>query len=127
VPYLSYPDAPSAIAWLQELGFGVSLRQDADHGRVVHCEMRLGDAVIMVASDDADYEIPGLLGQSTGVGVYLVTEEVDGMFRRAVAAGARPVIEPEQTAWGSRRSRVVDPWGREWSFGSYEPGRVSQP
>lgn len=24
--------------------------------------------------------------------------------------------------WGTRRARVLDPGGREWSFGSYRPG-----
>jgi len=26
------------------------------------------------------------------------------------------------TDWGGRRARVLDPGGREWSFGSYRPG-----
>lgn len=123
VPYLSFPDAPRAIAWLQRLGFDVVARQDApDDGGVVHCEMRRGDAVVMLASDDADYVIPPLRARSTGAGVYLVTDDVDGLFRAAVAEGAEPVIEPEDTEWGSRRARVLDPSGREWSFGSYRPG-----
>ncbi|KAE8763171.1 VOC family protein [Georgenia thermotolerans] len=122
VPYLSYPDAARAIAWLQGLGFATTTRQDAPDGRVAHCELRLDEAVLMVASDDAAYTVPPLRGSSTGAGVYLTTEDVDGLFRRAVAAGAVPVIEPEDTGWGSRRARVLDPCGREWSFGSYRPG-----
>ncbi|MGT2463036.1 VOC family protein [Sinomonas atrocyanea] len=108
--------------WLVSLGFSVVARQDGEAGRVVHCELRLGDAVLMAASDDAPYTVPALSGQSTGAGVYLVTDDVDAMFRRAVAAGGTPVIEPEDTGWGSRRARVLDPAGREWSFGSYLPG-----
>lgn len=124
VPYLSYPDAPEAIAWLEGLGFEVTSRQDGPDGRVVHCEVSLGDAVVMVASDDEDYSVPPLRGHSTGVGAYIVTTEVDGMFARALAGGAQTVIEPEQTAWGSRRARVLDPFGREWTFGSYRPGNA---
>lgn len=120
VPYLSYADAPRAIDWLVQLGFSVAARQD-DDGRVVHCELRLGEAVIMAGSDDAEYTVPALSGLSTGAGVYLVTDDVDGMFQRAVASGGTPVIEPEDTPWGSRRARVLDPGGREWSFGSYVP------
>lgn len=122
VPYLSYADAPRAIDWLVQLGFSVVARQDGEDGRVMHCELRLGDAVLMAGSDDAPYTVPPLSGQSTGAGVYLVTDDVDGMFRRAVASGSTSVIDPEDTPWGSRRARVLDPGGREWSFGSYLPG-----
>jgi uncharacterized glyoxalase superfamily protein PhnB len=121
VPYLSYSDAPRAIAWLEDLGFTVAARQDGPDGTVIHSELRWGDAVVMVASDDADYLVPPLRGRSTGAGVYLVTDDADGMFANAVAAGAEEVIRPEDTEWGSRRARVLDPCGREWSFGSYRP------
>lgn len=122
--YLSYRDAPAAIAWLSALGFEVVARYDADDGRVVHSELRLGDAVVMVASDDEPYEVPGLRGVSVGAGLYLRTEHVDELHSRAVAAGGRSVLDPHDTEWGTRRARVLDPGGREWSFGSYAPGRA---
>lgn len=122
--YLSYPDAPAAIAWLVALGFAVTARQDDERGGVLHSELRLGDAVVMVASDDAAYTVPPLVGVSVGVGVYLCAPDVDDLHRRAVAAGGTSVIAPEDTAWGSRRARVLDVGGREWSFGTYAPGRT---
>lgn len=120
--YLSYPDAPAALEWLQAVGFEVVRRQDGDGGTVVHSEVRLGMAVLMVASNDANYRRPPLVGRSTGQGLYLLINDVDSFFRAAVAAGATPVIEPEDTEWGSRRCRVLDPQSQEWSAGSYEPG-----
>lgn len=54
--YLSYPDAPAALEWLQAVGFEVVRRQDGDGGTVVHSEVRLGMAVLMVASNDAGYK-----------------------------------------------------------------------
>lgn len=120
--YLSYPDAPAAIDWLVALGFRVAARQDDDRGGVRHAELRFGDAVVMVASDDADYVVAPLRGASTGSGVYLCTPAVDELHRRAVAAGGVSVIAPEDTGWGARRARVLDVGGREWSFGTYAPG-----
>ncbi|WP_343035272.1 VOC family protein [Cellulomonas septica] len=122
--YLSYADASAAVDWLVALGFAVTARQDDEHGGVQHAEARLGDAVVMVASDDAAYAVPPLVGVSTGSGVYLCTPDVDDLHRRAVAAGGTSVIAPEDTAWGSRRARVLDVGGREWSFGTYAPGRA---
>ncbi|MDC7121343.1 VOC family protein [Cellulomonas fimi] len=122
--YLSYADAPAAIDWLVALGFAVTTRQDGEGGAVQHAELRLGDAVVMVASDDAAYTVAPLVGVSTGAGVYLCAADVDDLHRRAVAAGGTSVIAPEDTAWGSRRARVLDVGGREWSFGTYAPGRA---
>lgn len=120
--YLSYPDAPAALDWLAAVGFAVVRRQDDAAGGVVHAEVRLGDAVLMVASDDAPYTRPPLVGRSTGGGLYLLVDDVDAVTARAAGAGARVVVEPEETPWGSRRARVLDPQGHEWSFGDYEPG-----
>jgi uncharacterized glyoxalase superfamily protein PhnB len=122
VPYLSYGDAPGAIAWLEALGFETVARQDGDGGTVVHAELTLGDAVVMLASMEADYALPPLTGRSTGTGLYLQVEDVGATYATAVAVGATSVFEPEQTEWGTERARVLDPEGREWSFGSYEPG-----
>ncbi|MFE2009109.1 VOC family protein [Streptomyces sp. NPDC059491] len=120
--YLSYDDAPGAIRWLEAVGFATVTRQDGEGGRVDHAELRLGRAVVMLASSDADYDVPSLKGASTGGGLYLATSDVDDLHDRAVGSGGRSVIRPEETAWGSRRARVLDPEGHEWSFGSYAPG-----
>jgi uncharacterized glyoxalase superfamily protein PhnB len=120
--YLSYRDAPRAIAWFTRVGFDVVRRQDDEHGGVAHAELRLGDAVFMMSSFDAEYDTPRLVGESTGRGLYLLVEDVDALYERAIAAGGTSVFEPEDTAWGTRRARVLDPEGGEWSFGSYEPG-----
>ena len=120
--YLSYRNAPAALTWLSGLGFTLVRRQDGDADHVVHAEVRLGDVVLMISSSDAAYETPALLGRTTGRGLYLLVDEVDAIFHRALAAGGTPVFEPEDTEWGTRRARVLDPEGNEWSFGSYEPG-----
>jgi uncharacterized glyoxalase superfamily protein PhnB len=123
--YLSYRDAPDALRWMQAVGFEVVRRQDGPNGRVVvHAEVRLGDVVLMVASVDADYVTPPLVGQSTGRGLYLLVDDVDGFHSRAVEAGGASVFGPEDTEWGTRRARVLDPEGQEWSVGTYRPGET---
>ncbi|MFE5941899.1 VOC family protein [Streptomyces sp. NPDC056480] len=120
--YLSYTDAAAAIDWLESVGFVTTVRQDDDAGRVIHAELRFGQAVIMLASADEPYAVPPLAGVSTGSGLYLATPSVDELHDRAVRSGGTSVIAPEDTAWGSRRARVLDPEGREWSFGTHRPG-----
>jgi uncharacterized glyoxalase superfamily protein PhnB len=121
--YLSYRDAPAAIAWLEAIGFEITTRQASEDGAVLHAELRLNDAVVMLATADAAYAPPPLVGRSTGSGLYLCVEDVGAIYAAAIEAGATSVFEPEATAWGSQRARVLDPEGHEWSFGSHEPGR----
>ena len=121
-PYLSYADAPAAIAWLEAIGFVVLVRQDGPDGRVTHSELRMDEAVVMLASDDSPYVVAPLVGTSTGAGLYIVTDDVDRRFADAIRAGGAAVFPPEDTEWGARRARVLDPGGREWSFGTYQPG-----
>jgi uncharacterized glyoxalase superfamily protein PhnB len=123
--YLSYDDAAAGLAWLESTGFEVVARQDGTGGAVQHAEVRLGEVVLMVASADRPYETPALHGVSTGGGLYLwmpTAAEVDDWHARALAAGGRGVIAPEDTEWGTRRARVLDPEGHEWSAGTYAPG-----
>ena len=121
--YLSYRDAQAAIAWLEAIGFETTTRQGGDDGAVVHAELRLNDAVIMLATADADYAVPPLVGRSTGSGLYVLVDDVAATYAAAIGAGATSVFEPETTEWGSRRARVLDREGHEWSFGNYEPGQ----
>jgi uncharacterized glyoxalase superfamily protein PhnB len=121
--YLSYREAAAALNWLAALRFEIVTRQDRPANTVVRSALRLGSVVLMVASDDAGYDVPALKGRSTGHGLYLWVADVDDMYDRALAAGARAVFPPESTEWGTRRARVLDPEGHEWSFGSYEPGQ----
>lgn len=119
--YFSYADAPAALAWFETLGFEVKARQDDDSGGIAHAELRHGDVVVMVSSFDDDYETAPLRGHSVGHGVYVRTDDVDSWYAKAIDAGATTVLAPHDTEWGTRRARILDPGGYEWSFGSYQP------
>jgi uncharacterized glyoxalase superfamily protein PhnB len=120
--YLSYRDADAAIAWLEALGFETTTREAGDDGGVVHAELRLGDAVVMIAPADERYEIPKLIGRSTGQGLYLLVDDVSALHSAALGAGGQSVFALERTEWGTERARVLDLEGYEWSFGTHEPG-----
>lgn len=124
VPYLGYRDAEAALRFLEDaFGFTVTTRYDDPAGRVVHAEAVLGTGVVMVGSvDHAEEHVPGLRGASVDHGTYVVVADVDAHHVRAVAAGAQVVHPPQDTEFGTRRYRVLDPEGYEWSFGTYAPG-----
>jgi uncharacterized glyoxalase superfamily protein PhnB len=57
--------------------------------------------------------------QPGGFGAYVVTEDPDGLFARATAAGAEVLSGLHETDYGSRDFAVRDPEGNRWSFGTY--------
>jgi uncharacterized glyoxalase superfamily protein PhnB len=52
-------------------------------------------------------------------GAYVVTDDPDGLFARATAAGAEVISGLHETDYGSRDFAVRDPEGNRWSFGTY--------
>jgi len=50
---------------------------------------------------------------------YVVTDDVDGVYQRAKAAGAEIIDEPHDTDYGSHDFAARDPEGNRWSFGTY--------
>ena len=75
------------------------------------------------ATDDAWALQPGAFG------AYVVTDEPEALYRRAVEAGAEIVRELYTTDYGSRDFTVRDPEGNLWAFGTYrgEPPRPAAP
>ena len=54
------------------------------------------------------------------IALYVDTfDEVDEAFRRAVAGGATPVLEPELEPWGQRTCYIADPEGNLIEIGSW--------
>jgi uncharacterized glyoxalase superfamily protein PhnB len=52
-------------------------------------------------------------------GAYVVTDDPDGLFAQATAAGAEVIMPLHDTDYGSRDFAVRDPEGNRWSFGTY--------
>ena len=117
---LRYRDAPAAIDFLCDaFGFERHVVHE-DEGIVHHAELRLGDSMVMLASERDDAEQPNRAGLGW---TYVGTENADALFERAKAAGAEVLREPFDTDYGSRDFGVRDPEGNVWNFGTYDPVR----
>ena len=131
-PTLRARDARGLIRFLVE-GFG--FEETAVYGegdQVGHAELLwpAGGGIMLGSAGSAENESraaddPWALRPGSS-GIYVVTEDVDALFARAVAAGAGVLRAPEDTEYGSRECAVRDPEGNRWSFGTYrgQPRRV---
>jgi uncharacterized glyoxalase superfamily protein PhnB len=66
-------------------------------------EMRIGDSLVMVTSVAEREPFPAFL--------YVYVEDADGVYHRAIAAGATSMESPLDTPYGDRRAMVRDPHG----------------
>ena len=127
VMWICYREPATMVDWLRRaLGFDL-VRSFEDEGRdgLIHAELRLGAAVVVVQADHDGYDVPTVKRHSTGRGANLVVENetaVRAIHQRAVATGASSLIAPETTEWGNYRCELLDPEGTQWSIGTYLPG-----
>jgi uncharacterized glyoxalase superfamily protein PhnB len=49
----------------------------------------------------------------------IYVEDVDRLFKEAVAAGAKVTMPLANQFWGDRYGQIVDPFGQSWALGSH--------
>ncbi len=119
-PYMMVAGAPRLIGFLQQAFGGTELRRyDGPDGTVLHAEVRLDNGVVMLAEGGPEYPaFPAWL--------HLYVVDVDATYRRALAAGASAVQEPQQKPGDpDRRGGVKDPVGNTWWISMQAGGEAS--
>lgn len=115
-PYLSVKGAAEAIEFYKK-AFGAieMMRLAGPDGTLGHAEIKIGDALIMLADEYPDYGnlSPRTLGGSS-VRLHMYVEDVDAFFEKALAAGAKVLIPVADQFYGDRSGRLEDPFGHVW-------------
>lgn len=126
-PAMRYRDAAVAIEWLCQV-FGMERRAvyAGPENTIGHAELTLGGGMIMLGSVKNDeygrgFAAPEEMGGRETRSVYVVVDDVDAVYARAMAAGGRIVRELQDMPYGSREFGVKDPEGHSWSVGTYDP------
>ncbi len=127
IPTLRYQDAPAALEWLCEaFGFEKHLVVPGENGTIAHAQLVFGNGMIMLGSaGDREFDKlqkpPAALGNVASQSPYIIPEDADKHYARAVAAGAEIVMEIKDEDHGGRGYSCRDPEGHLWNFGSYDP------
>jgi len=118
IPYLAVNDGVEALEFYEK-AFGAKelVRELAPDGKLIHGRIRIGDSIIMLSDvfPGADTASPSSMGTTT-VTLHLYSKDVDALWDRAVAAGAKVAMPLENQYWGERYGRLVDPFGHHWSL-----------
>ena len=120
-PYLCIDGAARAIEFYTAvLGATERMRMDGPDGRIGHAELELGNSVIMLADEypDMGFLSPTRIG-GTAVTLHAYVEDVDAVFERALAAGAKALRPVENQFYGDRSGQFEDPFGHRWNVASH--------
>lgn len=110
-------DVPGAVGWFDR-ALGVGCRVLRDNGPLGgYAELDTGDTTLAIADtrEAATLFAEGFRPLDEGVPaafqVSFVSDDVEGAFARAVAAGAAALAEPHREPWGQTIGRVRSPHG----------------
>jgi PhnB protein len=121
-PYLIIKGAADALEFYKK-AFGATelFRMAQPDGRIGHAEIKIGDSPIMLADEYSEmgYRSPQSLNGSP-VSIMLYVEDVDSVFKQAIAAGAQQQRPVEDKFYGDRSGTLVDPFGHIWHVGTHK-------
>ena len=136
-PNLIVPNTREAIEFYQR-AFGATVLYCAplpnDENR--HAKLRVANSVFAVTQEDSDPEkqkerapgrlaSPRTLGGTTSI-FEIYVDDPDGLYQRAVDAGATPTCPIAETFWGDRYGWVTDPFGYIWAFAEVKEELTAQ-
>ena len=121
-PYLVIAGAAKALEfYAKAFGAKERTRMEGPNGQVMHAEIQIGDSIIMLADEfpDMGYRGPQAYG-GTAVGLHLYVNDVDTLFKQALAAGAKEERPVQDQFYGDRTGTLRDPFGHQWSLATHK-------
>ncbi|MEU5842172.1 VOC family protein [Rhodococcus sp. NPDC047139] len=116
-PYLVVDGGRRAIEFYCEaFGATVADRMDGPDGTVMHAEIDFGDGRMQLSDPLPEMGLHAPDGTNDVDHSYVFyCTDVDSVFARAVALGARVFEEPTTFVTGDRFASILDPFGHRWA------------
>jgi PhnB protein len=116
-PYFIAQDGPALLEFAkQAFGAEETFRTVGSAGGL-HTEARIGDSMLMIGGG-----IPGreFRSKPNVHAIHMYVEDVDDVYRKALAAGAEAVDEVVDQEYGERSGGVKDPAGNYWYIATHK-------
>jgi uncharacterized glyoxalase superfamily protein PhnB len=110
-PFFPVRDAKKIIRFLK-LAFDAEEKEihtDAE-GKIMNAQLKIGDSFVMVGEVQTNTEESKLLKSM----IYMYVEDVDSVYKKAVKADGKSIMEPMDQFYGDRNGAVEDPAGNQW-------------
>ena len=121
-PYLCVRGASRAMDfYARAFGARELFHMAGPNDRISHAEMQIGDSVLMLADENPEEgaKAPETYSGGSPASVFLYVPDVDTVFERATAAGAKIQMPPTDMFWGDRYGKLTDPFGHEWGIATH--------
>ena len=120
-PYLTVKGAAQAIEFYKK-AFGAEevMRFPSPDGKIMHAEIRIGGAVIMLHDEAPQWNAlsPQTVGD-TSSSIMLYVNDVDAVMKKAADAGATVTMPAADQFYGDRCGNIKDPFGHKWSIATH--------
>ena len=120
-PYLIVKDAASALEFYKKaFNAEETMRMPGPDGSVGHAEIKIGNSPVMMADEapEMGFRGPQTLGGSS-VSLMIYVENVDELYKQALAAGAKELRPVENQFYGDRAGTLEDPYGHVWTIATH--------
>jgi PhnB protein len=120
-PHLTVRGAAEYIDFLKRAFGAVELsRAPGPGGKLMHAEVRVGDAIVMLNDDFPEFGLPPMAEGRLPVTLHVYVPDVDSLWARATAAGCQVTMPLSDQFWGDRYGQVTDPFGFSWSLATHK-------
>jgi PhnB protein len=120
-PMLSVSDVRRAMSfYTSAFGFKVKQVMDSPQG-VQHAELTFRDTTLMLSPESRQQN--SLSANSIGntpVTLYVLVDDVDNVFGKALGAGGQVLMPVMDMFWGDRCGMVSDPDGNKWMIATHK-------
>lgn len=120
-PYLTIKGAAEAIAFYQRaFDAKENSRMPAQDGkRLMHADLTINGGRVLLCDEFPEHDSVNAPSKDSRSPVavalhYDKPADVDAVYRRAVEAGCKSTMEPQDTFWQARFAMLDDPFGHRW-------------
>ena len=112
-PFIMVKGARRVVEFMKK-AFDAEIVSSLDHPDSTpwHAQLKIGDSMIMIGDTMGEHP-------DAPCSVYLYVPDVDAVYKKALAAGGRTLMEPEDQFYGDRSGGVKDPVGNIWWLGTH--------
>ena len=119
-PYLTVKGADRAMSFYAKAFGAEELFRMPMGDKVAHAEMQIGNSRFMLGDEAPQMGAVAPTGDGrTPVTICLYVDDVDAVFKKAIAAGAKQMRAVENQFYGDRSGMLSDPFGHIWNVATH--------
>ena len=110
-PFFTAQDANKLLKFLKK-AFNAEEQEihTNENGKILNAIIKIGDSMVMVGEAHNGVEESKVMKSM----LYMYVTDVDSLYKNAILAGGKSIMEPINQFYGDRSGAVEDPEGNQW-------------